>query len=106
MRKIDASWNLISVRLGEWNLETEKDCDPDEPTHCASPVIDNRIAQIIYHPKYRPNSKNQHYDIALLRLARNIDYKNNDFIKPICLPLDPALWEKDYAGFTLDVVGV
>lgn len=104
VKKIPTTWTLKSVRLGEWNTETKKDCSKDDPDYCASPVIDNPIVEQICYKDYRANSKAGHFDIALLRLAKNINQFNN-FIRPICLPLDPSLWEKDFTGYTFDVAG-
>lgn len=93
-----------SVRLGEWDIEEKKDCSPDDSAFCASQPVDNLVVDSIVYPDYRQISVSQHFDIALLRLAKRVIY--NDFIKPICLPLDPSLWTKDYAGHTFDVAGL
>lgn len=44
------------------------------------------VEEIIVHRDYKPNSKNQHNDIALIRLAKDIKFTY--FIKPICLPIN------------------
>lgn len=53
---------------------------------CNNPHVDVPVTEKIVHESYVPNSKNQHHDIALLRLSRNVAY--TEFIKPVCLPLD------------------
>ncbi|XP_063700511.1 serine protease easter-like [Culicoides brevitarsis] len=85
---------LKSVRLGEWNLKTEEDCD--ESGDCSDPVQDIPIEQTISHIKYDSSDRNSLYDIALIRLIRPVQFTY--FIKPICLPFDPEL-QKD----TIDV---
>ncbi|KAL5284644.1 CLIPB1.2 family protein [Megaselia abdita] len=81
---LPTDWKPISVRLGEWDISTDMDCDEFD---CTDPIVDVPIAKIIGHEEYDPNVKNLPNDIALLRLSRKIDY--SDFIKPICLPVNP-----------------
>lgn len=82
---LPSSYTLTLARLGEWNLDTNPDCDSHD---CADPVQDIPIAEIIRHPNYNLNGQ-EHNDIALLRLARPamLGY----FVKPICLPSVAAL---------------
>lgn len=94
--------SLKSVRVGEWDIETYVDCDRNDPTNCAPPVVSIPIAQMIPHENY--NKKSAQNDIALLRLQNKVEF--NDFVQPICLPLDPKLWTKDYTGFTMDLAGL
>lgn len=98
----DSSWNLFSVRVGEHDLETERDCD-DENTVCLPPVQDIEISEKIPHPKYKIENQDTLFDIALLRLKRKAQLE--DFIKPICLPLAQHLWKKDYSGKYLTAAG-
>lgn len=104
MKKIPTSWNLTSVRIGEHNTDTEIDCSPTDETFCAPPYIDNAVVEKISHINYRKATRNQHFDIALLRLEKIVEF--NRFVKPICLPLDPDLWHKDYTNHTSDVAGL
>lgn len=96
---------LSSVRLGEWDTTTNVDCDDSYTNErvCNDPHVDIPVEEKIVHESYNPNSKHQHNDITLLRLARNVQY--SEFIKPICLPLDNSLRNADLAGAVLDVAG-
>lgn len=94
---IPKGWKPISVRLGEWDTSTERDCDGIE---CSDPHIDVPIIKIVGHERYNPKVKNQLNDIALLRLSKHIDY--TDFIKPICLPRNTNL---HFEGIKLYVAG-
>jgi len=95
-------WELFSVRLGEWDLESDVDCYQDD---CADPPIDVPVEQKIRHEGYDPKDGNTANDIALLRLAQPV--KSTYFVKPICLPTEPKLSarNKDYTGQSFDVTG-
>lgn len=90
----------ISVRLGEWDLSQDPDC---EEGICAHSILNMGVENVIAHPNYKPNSKNQENDIALIRLNRNIIF--TDWIKPICLPVEPRLRNANYDGVGLQVLG-
>lgn len=104
-RDIPASWNLFSVRLGEWDLTAEKDCTfvENREKDCSDPPIDVAIEEKIPHPKYNPQSRNQHHDIALLRLQRTVQF--TDFVIPICLPRFENLQNTKLESVSLDVAG-
>jgi secreted trypsin-like serine protease len=94
------------VRLGEWNFDTEIDCDKsdDGDEDCVNvPVQDIPIEAIIPHPEYNIEEKSVKNDIALIRLAHECDY--NDFVKPICLPLTDQVRHSNLDGATLTVSG-
>jgi len=93
-------WTLSSVRLGEWDTNSERDCDIDD---CSEPPINVDVEEIIPHASYNTNSKAQENDIALLRLSRSVAY--TDFIKPICLPSSENLRNFNYEGIKLEVAG-
>lgn len=101
--KIPAAWKLRSVRIGDWKLATEIDCSEQDNAFCAPPVIENNIVEAKVHTSYNGSSKNQYFDIALLKLENKVEF--NDFVKPICLPLDPPLWTKDYTNHTFVATG-
>lgn len=82
--------------MGEWDTATPEDCDDSFTNEkiCAPPAIDVNIVELIPHPQYDPYNNNQFNDIALLRLEVDVPY--TDYIKPICLPYDPALRNRDF----------
>jgi hypothetical protein len=92
---------LDSVRIGEWKISTDQDCD--EYGSCAPAVIDNKIISKVVHTNYNRESVDQHYDIALLRLEKTVEF--NDYVKPLCLPLNRDLWDKNYYKHTFEVAG-
>jgi hypothetical protein len=95
---------LIGVRLGEWNLLTDEDCESINGRRiCAPNSLDVGIEEVILHEKYSPQSLNQHNDIALLRLSSKVQF--NDFVKAICLQQDRDLKITDILGQSLVVAG-
>lgn len=82
---LPSTWRLTGVRLGEWNLDTETDCDTSGiSSDCSDPPQDIPIEKLIPHEQYEPAGEQQYNDIALLRLSRPAQV--NYFVKPICLP--------------------
>uniref|UniRef100_A0A1W7R7X0 Putative trypsin-like serine protease n=1 Tax=Aedes albopictus TaxID=7160 RepID=A0A1W7R7X0_AEDAL len=77
--------HVVKARLGEHMIGQTIDCNEDED--CAPPVQDIDIQCIIYHP--RTSRSRWANDIALLRLAEHVEFK--DHIQPICLPTKPIL---------------
>jgi V8-like Glu-specific endopeptidase len=77
---------LKYVRLGEFDLTSEKDCiqENNGQLDCADTPIDIPIEKIIPHPLYNPNNPSKHHDIAILKLKEKVQF--SDFIQPICLP--------------------
>lgn len=80
----------MSVRLGEHNTDSVKDCrhedDPNEALDCQDPVQDITIEKAIRHPNYDRVRKLN--DIAILRLMSAADVTRNN-VKTICLPTTP-----------------
>ncbi|XP_036324778.1 serine protease easter-like [Rhagoletis pomonella] len=96
---------LHSVRLGEWDLRTNPDCEIDVrgKESCAPPFIELGIERAISHPKYVSSSNEQFYDVALLRLEESVSY--SDFIRPICLPVAQELCDSMFVNSTMEVAG-
>lgn len=85
--------------MGEFNAETNPDCDPVK-NMCAAPVQDFIPQKVIVHKEYgNPKYKN---DIALIRLNREVDV--NGWVTPICMPSGDIL-NRNYAGQLAEVAG-
>lgn len=99
---LPSDFKLSTVRLGEHNLRTERDCTVgDVEDRCAEPVQNFGIAQVIPHQDY--NKPNRFWnDIALLRLDRAVTH--NSYVGPICMPFGE--WRtRDYTGSRFWVAG-
>ncbi|XP_055588250.1 serine protease grass-like [Uranotaenia lowii] len=82
-------YDPLKVRLGEYNLDTNPDCDDEG--YCLKPyrdyAIDKRIVHENFHErKTRSIKKHLDYDIGLVRLKSKAD-TSMEHIQPICLPL-------------------
>uniref|UniRef100_A0A182MYN1 Peptidase S1 domain-containing protein n=1 Tax=Anopheles dirus TaxID=7168 RepID=A0A182MYN1_9DIPT len=86
------------VRLGEWDTESEVDCEDeqDDQLACAAPVQDFGYDRIIVHENYTGRHNDRSNDIALIQLDRPAEY--NEYVKPICLP-EPGTPKKDRLYF-------
>lgn len=75
-----------AIRLGEYNTETDEDCitGGENTLKCADSPTDLAIDEIIIHEEYKPDTRDNLNDIALVRLAK--DVKMTRFVQPICLP--------------------
>ncbi|KAH8300070.1 hypothetical protein KR044_009493, partial [Drosophila immigrans] len=80
----------LSVRLGEHRISQERDCALERGVEICSEAEDFDVERIFVHEKYAPLSG--HNDIALVKLARDVTFKDN--IKPICLPANEDLQKK------------
>ncbi|XP_046971365.1 CLIP domain-containing serine protease 14D-like [Vanessa cardui] len=81
----------VSVRLGEWDEQTIKDCNDD---YCNdSPPVDIKISKIITYPTYSKENLTQD-DIALIELEKPVNFTN--FIQPVCLPTTEYTVMQDY----------
>lgn len=97
-KDMPSSWRLDSVRLGEYDTNTERDCiqDGEDSVICADDPVTIGIEEKIAHENYRPTARDQRYDIALLRLDRDVTFTN--YIKPICLPPSSAIGKKVFVA--------
>ncbi|XP_031627921.1 serine protease easter-like [Contarinia nasturtii] len=105
----DRRWTIPAVRLGEWDVTTNPDCeevDDDENNdetipRCSEPYVDIPVAEIIRHEQYRPKVRYETNDIALIRLQQSAVF--TDFVRPICLPI--AIANKKYDDLLLTAAG-
>ncbi|XP_070509258.1 melanization protease 1-like [Chironomus tepperi] len=98
------NYDIISVRLGDWDTRTDPDCQELINEHvCNDPYVDVPVAKIISHEDYDLNSINHYNDIALLKLQRNVKFTK--WIYPICLPFASDSATSDYTGQNLEVAG-
>lgn len=104
-RTLPNNWRLTTVRLGEWNRDTNPDCEVDVHgvRDCAPVHLDIAVEGVVPHPSYNPNKNQQLHDIALVRLHRSIAF--TDFVRPICLPFSEHLRTMSYDDVPLDVAG-
>ena len=68
---------MDSVRLGENTFNSSEDCYMDRKLNakvCASPPIDVKVEQIMIHPRYGTVQSQLKNDIALLRLAQEVNF--------------------------------
>ncbi|XP_029711324.1 CLIP domain-containing serine protease B4 isoform X1 [Aedes albopictus] len=78
-------WEVIKVRLGEWDVESDEDCTgTDDERNCAPPIQEFDLERIIPHEGFSVKSNNKVHDIALVRMSGDAQYSN--FVAPICLP--------------------
>lgn len=93
IKKIPRDWQVIGVRLGEWDLDSEIDClDGD----CADKPVDVKIRTIIVHDDYETDNTRQFDDIALIQFTSDVNMTS--FISPVCLPIDENRRNRDNVG--------
>ncbi|XP_017890039.2 uncharacterized protein LOC108630945 [Ceratina calcarata] len=97
-KDMPSTWRLESVRLGEYDTSSDRDCiqDGEDSVICADDPVTIGIEEQITHENYRPTARDQRYDIALLRLARDVVFTN--YIKPICLPPSSVIGKKVFVA--------
>uniref|UniRef100_S4PK70 CLIP domain-containing serine protease n=1 Tax=Pararge aegeria TaxID=116150 RepID=S4PK70_9NEOP len=71
---------LTSARLGEYDTQTDIDCEASE---CADPPQEISVHSAYPHPGFNDRNKNRKDDIAIIRLARRATYSS--YVQPICL---------------------
>lgn len=100
---------LKYVRIGEWRLSTEVDCEESEhgSKFCSPGYKDIPVIKNITHENYLAESTHQYNDIAIVVLNSTGDhqFQYNDFIKPICLPLSYEFLQMNFENELFDVAG-
>ncbi|XP_017082822.2 serine protease grass [Drosophila eugracilis] len=85
---------VIAVRLGEHDLDTEEDCHYLGGINrvCLPPYEEYGIEKIHVHPNYVHGEIS--FDVAIIKLDRVVKEKSH--IKPVCLPIDRRSQELAY----------
>ncbi|XP_055596422.1 CLIP domain-containing serine protease B4-like [Uranotaenia lowii] len=96
---LDEDYNISYVRLGEWDLLSDKDCDRN--SICNDPPVDVGIGKLIVHKGYNKHSLIN--DIALIKLKNPVEF--TDFVSPICLPTAPKTKNKNTDKMVFTAVG-
>lgn len=91
----------LKLRLGEWDLENNPDCEESDDEDCNPDVLIMTVSRIIIHPRYGK----QKNDIALLRLTEDLPGNYTTHILPICLPQSEELRNNLFTNDTVSVVG-
>uniref|UniRef100_A0A1W7R7B9 CLIP domain-containing serine protease n=1 Tax=Aedes albopictus TaxID=7160 RepID=A0A1W7R7B9_AEDAL len=91
----------LTIRLGEWNIDQNPDCEEFDEEDCNPEVIFARVDQIIIHPGY----KKQVHDIALLKMKQALPKNYTTHILPICVPLSTELMQDSFVNKNVTVVG-
>ncbi|KAJ0175736.1 hypothetical protein K1T71_008895 [Dendrolimus kikuchii] len=77
---------LKTVRLGEYNTESDIDCLKDA---CADPLQEIEVQGAYPHSGFNDRNRNRRDDIGLVRLAKRATY--SFFVQPICMPNNARL---------------
>lgn len=91
--------HVVRVRLGEWDLKSEEDCNDDNL--CTDKPVDVDVGSYVVHEGY--DSKNIHNDVALIKLDKPVIF--TEFISPVCLPLTEELQNQAFEGKQFTVIG-
>ncbi|XP_017156554.1 serine protease easter [Drosophila miranda] len=96
---------LTGARLGEWNKATDPDCitNLNGRRECVPPHIRVSIDRILPHEQF--SVKNLTNDIALLRLARPVNWLQMQHVEPVCLPPVRGPLANQLVGSAVDVSG-
>ncbi|KAK7864780.1 hypothetical protein R5R35_012273 [Gryllus longicercus] len=75
---------VATVKLGEHTIDKPIDCRVNGT--CNPPPIDIDVERTEVHPLYKPGVAT-HHDIALVRLSRPVDFRREELVRPVCLPV-------------------
>ncbi|XP_072389748.1 venom protease-like [Diabrotica undecimpunctata] len=93
---------LVQVRFGEHDLNTELDCKRVHSTYiCSDEPVDVPVLTYFIHGQY--DTLTLKNDIALVKLAKSVTF--TDYIQPICLPFERNLEHRDLTGQKLTISG-
>lgn len=96
---LSEDYRLDRIRLGEWNLLTDPDCD--EHDYCNEPPLDVGIEEMINHEDY--DKVTILNDIALVKLNQSVNF--TETISPVCLPLSDQAKNKNTDEMVFTAIG-
>ncbi|XP_013139215.1 PREDICTED: serine protease easter-like isoform X2 [Papilio polytes] len=98
-------YNARSVRIGEYNINTESDCeDEGGDTICALPAQDIRVQKVDRSSDCHENASFFTNCVALLRLEKAVDFKKPN-AGAICLPMARDLLSRNLSGLRGTLAG-
>lgn len=68
-------YRVVAIRLGEYDVRTNPDCDPENFDDCNPPFLDMSVDELIPHEKY--NNPRYSNDIGLVKLAYDVHFSAN-----------------------------
>ena len=89
--QLPRGFNLVSVRVGEHDLDSDEDCT-DDGGECSPPPQEMQVEAVIFHQNYSKPKPFQN-DIAVIKLTEEVEI--NDYVSIVCLPYIDD--DQDYA---------
>ncbi|KAJ8925738.1 hypothetical protein NQ315_009586 [Exocentrus adspersus] len=84
---------LVSVRVGEYSLLSENDCEESNPNRCLPAPQDLVVEKVTVHPEY--NTTTFANDIALIRVSK-IEHLDTGELQSVCLPVYEDVITQEY----------
>jgi hypothetical protein len=83
----------VSVRLGEYDLESEEDCTFNNiNVRCEDPPKDYAPSELVLHPGFNNQDRTQFKnDIALIRLQTRVDFSGTHAVIQTRIPTDAEI---------------
>ncbi|XP_058823603.1 CLIP domain-containing serine protease B4-like [Topomyia yanbarensis] len=103
IQNVPASWKVYKIRLGEYDTESDLECNFHDKDDCADSVQDVLVSSYYIHEDYFQENGADYNDIALIRLSVPVNY--TDYIRPICLPTTDELKKLPTEGKKMTVAG-
>jgi len=99
---INSRWVLTAGHCAEAGTVSLGDHDKRDPNEDTEVWI--KSSEYIRHPEYKfiPGEKVPQFDIALIKLTKDIDFMKHPHIRPVCLPENA---DEDYAGWKVLLTG-
>ncbi|XP_058448771.1 uncharacterized protein LOC131428745 [Malaya genurostris] len=103
IQNVPTSWKVYKIRLGEYDTESDVECNFHDKDDCANSVQDVLISSYYIHEDYFQENGADYNDIALIRLSTPVNY--TAYISPICLPVTDELKKLSTEGKKMTVAG-